>query len=370
MSSLYIHIPFCLSRCIYCGFYSTTLLGAREAYIDAVLQELNDQKRDLFARPATIYYGGGTPSALTVPQLQRLTDGIRESVDTSGVTEWTMECNPDDITPELCQWLRESPINRVSMGVQTFCDTRLRWLHRRHTAAQARTAVRLLREAGIENISLDLMFGFPGESLAEWHHDVAEAVKLCPEHISAYSLMYDDGTPLTALRDVGRVTEIDDELSRTMYDTVCDLLHEAGYRHYEISNFTLPTRESRHNSAYWDQTPYLGIGAAAHSYDGGRRWWNVSDLSRYIATTAEGHTERGSELIDERTRYNDIITTALRRASGIRLDSLPTEQKMYLLAQATPHVTAHRLSLSHGCLHLTQQGIYTSDDIMADLIKD
>ena len=189
MSGLYVHIPFCASRCIYCGFYSTTGLNLQSSYVDALLEELRHYTSEgmpFHASPwKTIYFGGGTPSTLPIPILNRLVTGISSIIDTDSITEWTMECNPDDVTPELAAWLGTSPVNRVSMGVQTFDDERLRWLRRRHTSQQASDAVALLRGNGISNISIDLMFGFPGQSTAEWDADIAKALALRPQHLSA-----------------------------------------------------------------------------------------------------------------------------------------------------------------------------------------
>jgi len=390
LAGLYLHIPFCASRCIYCGFYSTTGLNLQEDYVRAVLQELDNRTykdSGLFPcsrhrsggtlteneRFSTIYFGGGTPSSLGTPLLDNLVNGIRERTDTSCVEEWTMECNPDDITPELAEWIGRSPINRVSMGAQTFSDERLRWLCRRHTSRQVEEAVTLLRKNGIDNISIDLMFGFPSETLAEWERDIDAAVALRPEHISAYSLMYEEDTPLFRMLEQGKVTEIDEELSRKMYETLVRRLKENGYMHYEISNFCLPSRLSRHNSSYWNQVPYLGLGAAAHSYNGRRRWWNVSDVKQYLRLIHdEVPTENGiggdCEDIDSTMRYNDIITTALRTSGGIPLDCLPDEQREYLLLQSERHLNNGTLAMDDGRLHLTESGIFVSDDIMSDLI--
>ena len=321
----------------------------------------------------TVYIGGGTPSTLGVPLLDKLVKGIQDSTDTSHVREWTIECNPDDITPTLAEWIGRSPINRVSMGAQTFSDERLRWLCRRHTSRQVTDAVRMLRSHGVENISIDLMFGFPSETLDEWKRDIDEALSLRPEHISAYSLMYEEGTPLYRMLEEGWVTEIDEELSRKMYDTLVARLTAEGYQHYEISNFCLPSRRSVHNSSYWRQVPYLGLGAAAHSYDGSRRWWNICDIDEYLSVTHDviprgDGIGGGSEAIDDTTRCNDIITTALRTSEGIRLDDLLPSHREYLLSQSARHIDSGTLVVESGSLHLTASGIYVSDDIMSDLI--
>lgn len=364
MSGLYIHIPFCASRCIYCDFYSTTGLKLQEQYVDAMIRELQLTTSPRHEQCSTIYIGGGTPSTLSTALLDQLFAALPQ-----GAEEFTMECNPDDITPEFAEWITSSRVNRVSMGAQTFCDDRLRWLNRRHRSHQVDHAVQLLRDAGIRNISIDLMFGFPGETLDDWQRDIDHALMLRPEHISAYSLMYEEGTPLYRMLERGEIEEIDDELSLKMYDTLIDRLTAAGYEHYEISNFCLAGHHSRHNSSYWRQVPYLGIGAAAHSFDGNHRWSNIADIKEYISSINAGKLPREVESIDRRTRYNDIVTTAMRTREGICLNDLNATERDYLLAQAKPHILAQRLVLTDTHLHLTRKGIYTSDDIMSDLIQ-
>lgn len=370
MPGLYIHIPFCKSRCIYCGFYSTTGLNLQSAYIQALRNELRLQTthNPTFADNHwdTIYIGGGTPSTLPTHLLDTLIDSVYDTQ--SPPREFTIECNPDDITPEFASWLGSSPISRVSMGVQTFDDARLQWLRRRHNSQQVSRAVQLLRQHGISNISIDLIFGFPNQTRSEWNDDLSQALALMPQHLSAYSLMYDEGTPLHRLYEQGAVQEIDDELSLMMYNDLIDRLTAAGYEHYEISNFSRPGFRSQHNSSYWQQTPYLGIGAAAHSYDGTRRYWNIADVMEYITSVSQGVIPSEQEVIDEVTRYNDIVTTALRTCEGINLADLTPQQYSYITTQASKHLVARNLQLTNNHLHLTRQGIFISDDIMSDLI--
>ncbi|MCM1079353.1 MAG: radical SAM family heme chaperone HemW [Bacteroidales bacterium] len=390
MAGLYVHIPFCASRCIYCGFYSTTGLSLQKEYVHAVLRELDGRlaKNDRTfpcsvkwdgvgfsgkEKFTTVYFGGGTPSTLGTHLLDQLVRGIQERVDTSCVVEWTMECNPDDVTEELAAWIGRSPINRVSMGAQTFSDARLRRLCRRHSSSQVVEAVAGLRRNGIRNISIDLMFGFPSETLAGWDKDIDKTLALRPEHISAYSLMYEEGTPLYSMLEQGKVAEIDEELSWKMYDTLVTRLTDAGYVHYEISNFCQPSFRSRHNSSYWHQVPYLGLGASAHSYSGSRRWWNVCDVKEYIRLTRDGIPVEdgiggGFEYIDDTTRYNDIITTSMRTKEGVPLRMLPSSYRNYLLEQSEKHRINGTLTMEGGTLRLTKSGIYVSDDIMSDLI--
>lgn len=372
MAGIYIHIPFCKSRCIYCGFYSTTLLDLRKKYINAVCREMELRKNYIREPFSTIYLGGGTPSLLDEAELTKLFLYINNVYDVDRNAEITMECNPDDITPEFTNMLSRLPINRVSMGAQTFADSRLRLLHRRHNSDEVKHAVKLLREAGIKNISIDLMFGFPDESLSQWKEDISAALALNIEHISAYSLMYEENTPLWKMLDTGKVKEIDEELSLTMFKELVCQLTDAGYEHYEISNFARPGYRSRHNSSYWHQVPYIGLGAAAHSFDLNSRQWNVADLKLYIEEINNGIIPIEREELDNDTTFNDIITTALRTSDGIDLNALETRLgKRYrntLISAAGKHIEQGLLEIRHDRLRLTSEGIFISDMVMSDLM--
>lgn len=372
MAGIYIHIPFCKSRCIYCGFYSTTLLDLRKKYINAVCREMELRKNYIREPFSTIYLGGGTPSLLDETELTQLFLYIYNVYDVDRNAEITMECNPDDITPKFTNMLSRLPINRVSMGAQTFADSRLRLLHRRHNSDEVKHAVKLLREAGIKNISIDLMFGFPDESLSQWKEDISAALALNVEHISAYSLMYEEDTPLWKMLDTGKVKEIDEELSLTMFKELVCQLTDAGYEHYEISNFARPGYRSRHNSSYWHQMPYIGLGAAAHSFDLNSRQWNVADLKLYIEEINNGIIPMEREELDNDTTFNDIITTALRTSDGIDLNALETRLgKRYrntLISAAGKHIEQGLLEIRHDRLRLTSEGIFISDMVMSDLM--
>lgn len=372
MAGIYIHIPFCKSHCIYCGFYSTTLLDLRKKYINAVCREMELRKNYIREPFSTIYLGGGTPSLLDEAELTKLFLYINNVYDVDRNAEITMECNPDDITPKFTNMLSRLPINRVSMGAQTFADSRLRLLHRRHNSDEVKHAVKLLREAGIKNISIDLMFGFPDESLSQWKEDISAALALNVEHISAYSLMYEEDTPLWKMLDTGKVKEIDEELSLTMFKELVCQLTDAGYEHYEISNFARPGYRSRHNSSYWHQVPYIGLGAAAHSFDLNSRQWNVADLKLYIEEINNGIIPMEREELDNDTTFNDIITTALRTSDGIDLNALETRLgKRYrntLISAAGKHIEQGLLEIRHDRLRLTSEGIFISDMVMSDLM--
>lgn len=369
MAGLYIHIPFCASRCIYCGFYSSTLSELRGRYVDALCREM-EMRRNYVQEPiSTVYLGGGTPSQLSQAEVEKLFYYINKVFDVAADAEVTMEMNPDDVTAQADLQVYTQGLTRVSMGAQTFADERLQFLHRRHSARQVGEAVEKLRGVGINNISVDLMFGFPGETLKDWQADIQQALALEVEHISAYSLMFEEGTPLYRMLEQGTVKEIDEELSLQMYELLIDSLTAAGYEHYEISNFARKGFRSRHNSSYWHQIPYLGIGAAAHSFNIESRQWNVADIRKYIKAIEGGEVPAESEKLDADTRYDDLVTTALRTREGIDINKLETKYKNYLFANAQPYLNNGKLALEGSRLHLTRQGLYVSDMIMSDLMK-
>ena len=386
MAGIYIHIPFCRSRCIYCGFYSTTALDLRQRYVDALCREMEIRSHRSEVRGErieTIYLGGGTPSQLTFDQLRQLFIYINTvyplTPDSSPLPpEITIEVNPDDVTVEFAAVLQQLPVNRVSMGIQTFDDQRLRFLHRRHTSQQAIKAVDILRSAGIQNISIDLMYGFPGETLEQWEADIEAALALDVEHLSAYCLMIEEGTPLHKMFTDDSLLFTDDypdeEMERQMYEVLIDRLEAAGYEHYEISNFARPGFRSRHNSNYWNGTPYIGLGAAAHSYDIRSRSWNVADIRQYIEGMERGERIFEEELLDDDTRYNDIVTVALRTKEGIDLNALSEKHRNYCMKNARRYLNDGLLELStirgaeSPTLHLTRHGLFVSDMVMSDLM--
>jgi oxygen-independent coproporphyrinogen-3 oxidase len=368
VKSLYIHIPFCQSRCIYCGFYSTTLLALRDSYVSALVSEM--KMREPGSDISTIYLGGGTPSQLTTEQLHTILYNINNVYRVARDAEITIECNPDDITEEYAMAIRNMGFNRVSLGAQTFSDERLRTIRRRHNAQQVDNAIAILRKAGFQNISIDLMYGFPGETLSQWQSDIRHAISLQPQHISAYSLMYEEGTPLHRMLTEGKIEETDEDLSLQMFETLVSQLTAAGYEHYEISNFALPSFRSRHNSSYWHDIPYIGLGAAAHSYDLRSRSWNIADAKEYIRIIGTGKRPvEDSETIDADTHYNDIVTTAMRTREGIPLEMLTPEQRRYLLDAAQKMAERGLLTISDTHVSLTHNGIFVSNSVMAELIK-
>lgn len=315
---LYIHVPFCRSKCAYCDFYSTPRLELMERYVDAVLNEWHE-RGGCVSEVNTLYLGGGTPSSLPSELLARLVEPFRPWLPS--MREVTIEVNPDDVTPEhIIEWKRILQHPRVSMGVQSFDDGHLRLVGRRHSAAQAEQAFAMLREGGIDNISCDLIYGLPGQTLASWEQSVERMLELRPEHISAYLLSYEPGTRLSAMLMAGKVEEASDELAQAMYDTLCHRLREAGYVHYEISNFALAGREAVHNSSYWDGSEYIGLGPGAHSFVGGIRGYNPSNLREYVACEGRGFYVEENE--NDLERLNDRIITSLRTLRGLDYTSI------------------------------------------------
>lgn len=385
MAGLYIHIPFCKSRCIYCSFYSNTRLDMRQQYVDAVCREMQ-LRSQTSPSVSTVYLGGGTPSQLTTEQLRQLFIYINKVYAVAPDAEVTIEANPDDITPAYAASLSQLPVNRISMGAQTFDDHRLHFLRRRHTAAQVHQAVRHLRDAGFHNINIDLMYGFPNETLDDWQRDIDAALSLNVEHLSAYCLMIEEGTVLyeqmrnekLIMKNGNEEMRNDkaEELERAMYEMLIDKLTAAGYEHYEISNFARPGYRSRHNSSYWHDIPYIGLGAAAHSYtvpDGfagppAIRSWNTADLYAYIAAIEKGERPAESEIIDEDTHYNDRITTALRTCEGLDLSTLSDKHRRYCLKEAERYIGDGLLQRKGNQLALTRKGLFVSDMVMSALI--
>ena len=408
MAGLYVHIPFCKSRCIYCDFYSTTRWAEVEAYVRALCHEIRERRSELPLDDRgrvcvrTIYIGGGTPSLLSPEQLSCILRTIREHYAVEPDAEVTVEMNPEDWPLSNSPRGEEDSItsedknenmglaalpptggagrgaNRVSLGIQTFDDGLLRLLRRRHSAGRAVEAVRSLQQAGIGNISIDLIYGLPGQTLELWEHDLDVAFSLGVQHLSAYALSYEAGTALWQMRARGEVREVADELSVEMYRRLCQRAREAGFEHYEISNFALPGYHSRHNSSYWTFAPYLGFGPGAHSFDGQRtRRCNRPSLDGYLLAErdAAGGTFRvphDVEVLSDDELYDETVMCGLRTRRGVDLcgirDRFGVERMEYLRAMASPHIAAGRLAVTGNRLHLQESALMISDDVMSDLM--
>lgn len=366
---IYIHVPFCQSRCIYCDFYSTTY-GAewKRSYVDTLKREIQLRREEIdVTRVPSLYIGGGTPSQLPSTLLQEVFRAIQENFTLAKDAEVTIEANPDDVTPEWLAALSQTPVNRISMGVQTFSDSLLCFLNRRHTSHQAIEAVQRCQDAGYSNISLDLIYGLPGQTFEDWCRDVKLLLSLDVPHLSAYALSYEEGTALSKMLQDGKVDEASDELSWQMYEYLMNETAAAGMEHYEISNFAKPGMHSRHNSSYWDGSPYLGLGPGAHSFDGGCvRRSNDTSLKDYVSSTADvPHQE---EVLTPKEQYDELVMTRLRTASGLPLSLLTPEQRSYCMEMAEPHIHRGDLVQDGLVLRLSRKGIFISNSIISDLM--
>jgi len=319
----------------------------------------------------TIYLGGGTPSQLNMDQLSAILEQAESSFILADTLECTLECNPDDVTPPYAKDIASTAINRVSMGVQSFDDDMLRFLKRRHTAAGAVNAVHHLHVAGLRNISIDLMYGLPGQSLESFRHDIERALDLEVTHISAYCLSYEEGTPMYWQLKSGKIKAVDDELCSDMYYMLTDMLTGHGYEHYEISNFARPGMYSRHNSSYWNGTPYIGIGAGAHSYSAARRSWNISDIDRYIEGITKGIPDREWEDLSRDELREERIMLSLRTSQGLDMQAFSCDfgplAAISCKEKAARFVEGGFMEFTGDCLRLTRKGIFTSDNIISSL---
>ncbi len=324
VSHLYVHIPFCPKICPYCSFYKeATDRNKTKRFLDALLLELDAQQRVLPPlRPRTIFFGGGTPSALSTPQLEYLLTGLRARLDLSALEEWTLEMNPATVSLEKASLLRSLGVNRVSMGVQSWEPQLLAVLGRVHSAEQARRSYEILREAGFENVNLDLIFGIPTQTPEMWQRSLAATIALGPEHISAYNLTYEEDTEFFRRFVSGELRQ-DNEADARLFETTADTLAAAGYEPYEISNFSRPGRECAHNLAYWDASDYLGLGPSAFSTVGERRWANVRDTALYNERVHLGESAADvHEDVPPAMRQAESIAFGLRTNRGVAAETL------------------------------------------------
>lgn len=372
--NLYLHIPFCASRCSYCDFYKETKQDERLAFLRALETELCSRRSELpeGALVEHIYLGGGTPSQLSIPELEHLFDTIWRHYPLTSGGEITIECNPDDVTPDYARGLAQLPTNRVSMGVQSFHEADLRFLSRRHSADQVTAAVDALRSEGLTNLSLDLIYGLPRQTEELWEANIARFLELDVPHLSAYHLIYEEGTALMRLLQAGKVQAVDEEASLRFFELLIQRLKAAGYEHYEISNFARPGCYAQHNTGYWQGVPYLGFGPSAHSYDGERRRsYNVASLRDYIAGMERGARDYEEELLGEEELQHEYILTRMRTQWGIvyadYAERFGEPALSALRRAAAPYLAAGRLTDTEGVLRLTEHGVFVSDGILADL---
>lgn len=360
MAGIYIHIPFCNSKCAYCGFYSIPSQKRKAEFLEALKQEMVSRKDYLHGEAVeTIYFGGGTPSILKVEEIENLLGLIQEYYSVEANAEITLEANPDTLSMEYLQGLRAIGINRLSIGIQSFFDDDLRYLSRRHDAGHARQCIQLAKDAGFDNISIDLIYGLPTSNADQWSRNLDLFFELEIPHLSAYALTLEPNSILTKQIEMGKVLPINEEDAVRDYEVLCRRAAENGYLHYEISNFCKPGKHSRHNSSYWFGIPYAGFGPSAHSFDGTSRQWNVASLERY------GESER--EALSPEQIYDEYVMLRLRTLWGIDLKYMKREMgerfSDYCERQAEPLIAEGRLSRMREFLYLNDEQMLFADGV-------
>jgi oxygen-independent coproporphyrinogen III oxidase len=365
---IYLHIPFCKKKCPYCGFYSVTDLNLAVPFIKALMKEMGII--ELPPIPVdTIYFGGGTPSLLDVCDIQTLLDEIGRRFQTADEVEITLEANPGTVTLEKLVEYKQAGINRLNLGVQSFCDAMLRFLGRIHNSGQALEAFHMARAAGFQNIGMDLIYGIPGQTPDLWRADLKQAVALCPEHLSCYMLTYEPGTPLEADLQKGAFRPLSENAVADLFDLTARFLEDNGYARYEVSNFSISAAtRSRHNLKYWRRVPYIGLGPAAHSFVENRRSWNVRSLRDYLKKIESGrHPMAGMELLDRRQQMMEAISLGFRCADGIGVDAFESLFKVdfrKMFAEINRiYESEGYLCVANGCCRLTPKGMRFADAI-------
>lgn len=373
MAGIYIHIPLCASRCSYCDFYSTTDFSLKDELVECLCLELIQQQNYISDTCIeTIYFGGGTPSLLFESNFKRIFDTVSSLYDLSSCKEITLEANPDDLTPDYISMLRRFPFNRISIGIQSLIDSELILINRRHNSNQAIACVENCKQQNFTNISVDIIYGYPSQTLSDFNNSLDKFLNLGVKHISAYHLTYEKGTVLHQKLMKNEISPVDEEISLKMYEILVEKLAEKGIYQYEISNFAIPGYESKHNSSYWQGKQYLGIGPSAHSYNGENRKWNIASLKDYMKAIKEARSVSEIEWLSPTDRYNDFIITSLRTVRGANLSELENKfgQNMhdYCLKNAANHLKNKYLIVENNFLKCTQKGFLLSDGIMSDLL--
>jgi oxygen-independent coproporphyrinogen III oxidase len=386
---LYLHVPFCFHKCHYCDFYSIVDSRDRqEQFARRLAEEINSvgnvlagdggqpgpcRPREPARRPQTIFIGGGTPTLLNLPSWQRLLDALAVHFPAGDrPSEFTVEANPETVTPELAALLASGGVNRISIGAQSFNPAHLKTLERWHDPANVCRSVEILRDAGIDNINLDLIFGIPGQTIDQWRDDLRTAIELEPTHLSCYMLMYEPNTPLTKRMQMGQVTPIDDEVEAAMYDLTREMLREHGYEHYEISAWAKPGRRCEHNLIYWRNHDWWPLGPSASGHVRGMRWKNVARLAEYLASESLPPIT-DLETLDDDGRVGEALMLGLRVIDGVALDELDRllalgRRGRERAATIERHINSGLLARSDSSLHLTDRGLLVADTVIAELL--
>lgn len=370
MAGIYIHIPFCKKKCHYCNFYSTPSSKYRDELISALHKELLLQKSYLNEAVETIYFGGGTPSLLTTDEIKNLIETITENYSLKNDVEITLEVNPDDINAQKARELKTTAVNRISIGVQSFFHQDLTYLNRIHSPKQAEYAIKAIQDAGFSNLSIDLIYGIPSLGMEHWKENLSRTVEMQIPHISAYAITVEPNTNLEVLIRLEKRQPVSDVETANQFRFVMNYLKEQNYEHYEISNFCLPGMESKHNKAYWENIPYLGIGPSAHSFNKFSRQWNCSNLGEYIAAITAKKIPCETETLSANQRYNEYIMMSFRTNRGVSTEQLKTlfgeEYSMYFQKVMKIYEKKNLLTFSDSIISLNEEGKLFSDSIISD----
>lgn len=372
MAGIYIHIPFCKQACHYCNFHFSTSLQLKNDFIDALLKEISLQQNYLGDQVVkTIYFGGGTPSILSIEEIALILDKVYASFKILPSPEVTLEANPDDINPEKLQHWKQVGINRFSIGIQSFFDEDLQWMNRAHNAGEAEKCIQQVIAAGFNNFSIDLIYGGPTLSDEHWEQNINKAIQLNVPHISCYALTVETKTALEKMIELKKKEEVDTEKQALHFLMLMEAMQKAGYEHYEISNFAKPGFRSKHNSSYWQGEKYLGLGPSAHSFNGSSRQWNIANNALYIQSLKRNELIFEREELSVQTRLNEYIMTSLRTMEGLDLnyvtEKFGSNYSDKLLAESSNKKHQLNLGLNNSHIFLTTEGKLFADGIAANL---
>ncbi len=375
MAGIYIHIPFCKQACYYCDFHFSTQLISKEKLINALAKEAELQRNYLGEQQIkTIYFGGGTPSILLINEIQELLNVVYSNFEVSLHAEVTLEVNPDDLSIEKLHAYNRIGINRLSIGIQSFDNNVLRFLNRAHDCSKAVQSIEDARQAGFDNISIDLIYSIPGQSLQDWNKNIELAMELSPEHISAYALTIEEKTVFGLMQKKGQLKSIDDEPSALQFELLMDTLEKNGFEHYEISNFCKPGFFSKHNSSYWNQETYLGLGPSAHSFNGNSRQFNVKNNSLYVKSIENNSVPYELESLTLANKINEYILTSIRTGKGCDLSKLLNDLHFNLKAVYNNNLTLLSekglLTVENDHLILSKKGKLVADKIAMDFFVE
>jgi oxygen-independent coproporphyrinogen-3 oxidase len=368
MAGIYLHIPFCKQACSYCDFHFSTQLKNKEKLVHALAKEIELRHHELPSKKlSSIYFGGGTPSLLSPSELDLIFEKISRYFQWDKQTEITLEANPDDLKPDYLRSLRQSPINRLSIGLQSFKDEQLRFMNRAHTAAESQESVLEAKAAGFEKFTVDLIYGLPQQSLADWTRELEQLATIDPPHFSAYALTVEEKTSLHHQVKKGLIKTASDRVTAAHFEALQDFAKALDYQHYELSNFAKAEAQAIHNSNYWRGVPYLGIGPGGHSFSGEERSWNIRNNPLYIKSIEAGQLPLERESLSEADQYNEKIMTALRLEEGLDLNCLSPKWRNYALQEATGLLNEAKLQQEGHKLRINTSWRFHSDGIAAQL---